>query len=223
MADPTPRRATRGSRAPAARRPRAVLQLPTGPVAVGSLDWFEPLDDRTRITAGAAAPRVIRVPVDEATRLLRATVRFVADLPPRASGLLVWTQGDSELRVDAFGVTLACASGMVTVGLPVGCDQLPRPVAVPVPFAVGTAQKPAGLVMATFDRLAGPALVTGLWSEAIAAFAWEALVHLTQQLAGAVGKDANGRALVPASIGAEPGLLLVQPMGRHDLSARVAR
>jgi hypothetical protein len=228
MADPTPRRAARGTRARAASTARtrrtsaraatpAILQLPMGAVAVESLAWFEPLAGSARLTAGAAAPRLVRVPVAEANRLLLATVRLVADLPPRASGLFVWTQGSSELQVDAQGVQIACDVGLVTVRVPVACDQLAKPAAVLVPIAVGTPQKLAGLVMATFDRLAGPELVTALWSEAIAAFAWEALVHLAQQLSAAVGKDAAGRPLVPASIGADKGVLLVQPMARHDL------
>ena len=201
----------------------AMLHLPAGDVAVPSLDWLTPLDARARLTTGAAA-EVVRVPVAIANRLLRTTIRLVADLPPRASGATVWVQGDSELLVDALAVQLTCAPALVTVGVPVTCDQLQmKPVIVPVPIAVGTAERPAGLVMATFDRLAGPELVTARWSEAIAAFAWEALVHLAQQLSAAVGKDADGRPLVPAGIGAEQGVLLVQPMARHDLSVRITR
>lgn len=216
----TPPQPSPPSPAPRPRRPApaTMLRLPSGAVAVGSLAWFAPLDAGTCLPAGAAAPRVVRVPVAEATRILRATIRLVADLPPRASGTFVWTQGDSELQVDAGGVQLACEPGLVTVRIPVACDELPGPAAVTVPIAVGTAQQPTGLVMATFDRLGGPELVTALWSEALAAFAWEALVHLAQQLSAAVGRDADGRALVPASIGAEAGVLLVQPMARHDLA-----
>jgi hypothetical protein len=222
MADRTPRRAARGSR-PRTTASTPTLALPIGAVSVGALDWFEPLAAGVRVTAGAAAPKVVRVPVATANRLLRATIRFVADLGPRQSGALVWVQGDSELLVDAFGVQLTCEPGLVTVHVPVSCDQVPKPVAIPVPIAVGTADRTTGLVMATFERLAGPEIVTARWSEAITAFAWEALVHLAQQLSGAVGKDAEGRALVPASVGAERGVLLVQPMGRHDLSVRTVR
>ncbi|GLC24865.1 hypothetical protein [Roseisolibacter agri] len=200
-----------------------MLHLPAGDVAVPTLDWLAPLDARARLATGAAA-EMVRVPVAIANRLLRTTIRLVADLPPRASGATVWVQGDSELLVDALAVQLTCAPALVTVGVPVTCDQLQnRPAVIPVPIAVGTAERPAGLVMATFDRLAGPEVVTARWSEAIAAFAWEALVHLAQQLSAAVGKDAAGRPLVPAAIGAEQGVLLVQPMARHDLSVRITR
>jgi hypothetical protein len=232
MADPTPRRPGRGTRTRTAgaavkKATRAkqvpTLALPIGAVSVGTLSWFEPLAAGARVPAGAAAPKVVRVPIATVNRLLRATIRFVADLAPTASGALVWVQGDSELLVDAFGVQMTCEPGLVIVRVPVSCDQLSKPATIPVPIAVGTAQRTTGLVMASFDRLAGPEIVTARWSEAITAFAWEALVHLAQQLSGAVGRDANGRALVPASIGAENGVLLVQPMGRHDLSTRVAR
>ncbi|MDF1504043.1 hypothetical protein [Roseisolibacter sp. H3M3-2] len=176
-----------------------------------------------RAAAAATTTKLLRVPAEEATRILRTTIRFVADLPPRSTGAFVWTQGDSELQVDAFGVTLACAPGLVTVGVPVSCDQVEKPVTVPVPIAVGTPQRPAGLVMTTFDRVAAPPLIAGLWSEAIAAFAWEALVHLAQQLAAQAGKDAQGRPFVPLAVAADARLLLVQPAPRIDLGTRTAR
>jgi hypothetical protein len=218
------RKATaRKANARAAGAGTATLRLPAGDVVLPSLDWLAPLDARARLTTGAAT-EMVRVPVAVANRLLRTTIRLVADLPPRASGATVWVQGDSELLVDALAVTLTCAPALVTIGVPVTCDQLQmKPTVIPVPIAVGTAERPAGLVMATFDRLAGPDVVTARWSEAIAAFAWEALVHLAQQLSAAVGKDADGRPLVPAGIGAEQGVLLVQPMARHDLSVRITR
>jgi hypothetical protein len=222
----TTRAATARAATPGAAATRAaagpVLALPNLRVAVPSIAWFKLLGDRVRLAAGKPAPEPLRVPAEAANRVLRASVRLVADVPARGAGTLVWTQGDSELQVDLDGVRLACATGLVTVSVPVACDQLPKGATVAVPLAVGSAARTAGLVMSTFDRLAGPALVTAVWSEALTAFAWEALVHLAQQLSGGVGKDAAGRALVPSSIGAEAGVLLVHPMARHDLGRATA-
>jgi hypothetical protein len=121
------------------------------------------------------------------------------------------------------GISLACAPGLITIGLPVHCDQLGAKAGdavVAVPLAVGSPDRDAGLVMSTLARPSGPAEVVAVWSEALTAFAWEALLHLCQQLSAAVGNDRSGKKLVPVSIGADRDVLLVQPMARHDLTGR---
>jgi hypothetical protein len=128
--------------------------------------------------------------------------------------------GDSELLVRTAGIGLACLPGLVTISVPVGCDQLPAIATVEVPFAVGTEKSPTGLVMSTLGRPSGPDLVVDGWSGPLVAFAWEALVHLAQSLCGAVGSDAAGRPLIPAYIGADRNLLLLQPMARHGAVQR---
>jgi hypothetical protein len=130
---------------------------------------------------------------------------------------VVWQQGASELLVQTDRITLACAVGLLTVAVPVRCDQLDREAPLIVPFAVGTEERPAGLVMSTFARPSGPEGVVAVWAEAVTAFAWEAVVHLAEQLSAAVGTDKLGRKLVPGTIAAARDLLLVQPMARHDL------
>jgi hypothetical protein len=107
----------------------------------------------------------------------------------------------------------------VTIGLTVDCDQLAEPVTATVPIAVGRVDSPAGLVMSTFQRVQAPDLVADLWSEAITAFAWEALLELARRLCADMGHDAAGRALIPGGIAAAPDVLIIQPMARHDLSA----
>jgi hypothetical protein len=76
--------------------------------------------------------------------------------------------------------------------------------------------------MSTFERVDAPDLISGLWSEALTALAWEALLELAARLCAAVGKDAQGRPLIPASIAAAPELLIITPMARNDLS-RIGR
>jgi len=196
----------------------------TGGVDADALDadWFHRLDPQVRLRPGAAAPDGLRVPAPQAQRLLRGTIHLVADVPKGSSPRLVWVQGADELLVHLDRVELACDEGLVTVGVQVGCDQLPDDGRVTVPLAVGTAQLPTGLVMSTLSRPAGPAVVVDAWSEPIVAFAWEALVHLARTLCAAAGSDAGGRPLVPASIAAEPRVLLVQPAARHSFALRSA-
>jgi hypothetical protein len=72
--------------------------------------------------------------------------------------------------------------------------------------------------MSTLDRLDGPEVVVARWSAAITAYAWEALLELATRLCAGLGRDSRRLALIPGSIGAARGSLLIQPMSRHDLS-----
>jgi hypothetical protein len=215
------------SKATRARATVNPLHLSLEPVlgsAGGELPrWFRPLDPGVKLAAGTPAPQLLRVPADAANRALATTVRLVANLPAGTSGDVVWTLGPAECLVHTASVKLACASGVVTFSVPVSCDQVPAGATVAVPFAVGTDHRTAGLVMSSFSRPVGPDVVTALWSEALIAFTWEALLQLAQRLCGAVGNDAAGRPLVPASIGAAPGVLILQAMARNELRARSAQ
>ena len=90
--------------------------------------------------------------------LVRRSARLVADLPVGASQV-VWERPPSELLVVTGGVGIELGDGTVTITVPVSCDELQglhptRRVTramqeFAVPFAVGSATRPAGLVMAT--------------------------------------------------------------------------
>lgn len=73
--------------------------------------------------------------------------------------------------------------------------------------------------MSSLTRPVGPDLVVDIWSTALIAFAWEALVHLAQQLCAAAGSDGAGRPLIPAYVAAARGILLIQPMARHRIAS----
>jgi hypothetical protein len=167
----------------------------------------------------AAAPALLRLPAPDAEGILRQTIHQVADIP-QDFPQLVWLKGADELLVRTKDVSLACDTGLVTITLTVNCDQLQEPDRVTVPLAVGTAELPTGLVMATLTRPLGPAVVVDAWAEPLTAFAWEALLHLAQTVSAGAGEDPEGRPLVPATIGAEQRLLLVQPAARHAFVPR---
>lgn len=220
-----PTRSARAKVASSKAPPRVAVALPAalGSVVLRNASWLAKLGPRIQLSPGEVAPKALRVPVADANKILRSTVRLVANLPVGSSGDVVWTQGASELLVRTAGISLACAPGLVTIGLPVHCDQLGAragDAVIAVPLAVGSPDRDAGLVMSTLSRPSGPAEVVTVWSEALTAFAWEALLHLCQQLSAAVGNDRSGKKLVPVSIGADRNVLLVQPMARHDLAGR---
>ncbi len=178
-------------------------------------EWLRTLQPGTYLVPGKPAPHLLRVPVGDAQRILRQTARVVAGAAKDESADVVWVAGASELLVRSGGLGLSCTAGFVAVDIPVGCDQLPKGATVSVPFAVGTEQAPAGLVMSTLDRPTGPAVVVDAWAEPLIAFAWEALVHLAQTLCAATGTDSAGRPLVPGYLGAAADVLLLQPIAAH--------
>lgn len=186
--------------------------LPRLLTVLDKADWFRPITKR--VPLGATSKDLVRIPVRDAQRMVREVVRLVADLPKDTTPVLVWQQGAAELEVDTAATTIGCDHGLVTVGVRVSCDQLPEPAHLEVPLAVGTLDAPAGLVMSTFTRLTGPAVVTDAWSDAVTAFAWESLVELTRRVCAQLGRDTRSRALIPGGIAAEKGVLLVQPMSR---------
>jgi hypothetical protein len=171
-----------------------------------------------RLEPGEVPKRGVTVKAAEATRLLRSVIRFVADLPADSSPVVVWELEGSELWVDTSTVALTCIPGVIRVTVAVGCDQLPERAVLTVPFGVGRPEAPTGLVMSSLSRLDGPEVVTGRWTGALTAFAWEAVLELTRRICAELGKDAAGLPLIPGSISAGSQTLVVQPMARNDLS-----
>ena len=127
---------------------------------------------------------------------------------------IVWVEGDSQLAVGIAGVGLTVGDGVARITIPVRCDQTGADV-VAVTLAVGGPDRPAGLYAATLRRPEGPTPVIDAWGEALVAFAWQTLLTLATQVAGALGKDARGNVLVPAALTASRTGLSILPMARH--------
>ena len=72
----------------------------------------------------------------------------------------------------------------------------------------------ARALMSTLDVPVGPALIVTAWAGSLIAFAWEALLHLTEQLCASRGQDDAGRPFSPGYVAADRGVLFVQPVGR---------
>lgn len=142
-------------------------------------------------------------------RLLRAALSA-----EDADGVVLLTDGDSELLVDPARSRALIGEGVILVALGVECDQTGA-AEVTVPFAVGSAQATAGMIMATERVPRGPAIVTGRWGEALVAMAWEALVGVTAGLSRHVGGDLDAAPLIPGALAAAPGSITVVPQARH--------
>lgn len=155
------------------------------------------------------------VDVRQATPLLQVAARRAAGLfRPTKHTEVVWVHGDSELAVSLVDIGIKVEDGLIRVLLSVRCDETGK-AAVEVAFAVGSANDPAGLYAATSSRPNGPALVVGIWGEALTAFAWQCVLGLVSGIAGATGKDARGNVLVPAELVASAKGLQILPMARH--------
>ena len=193
------------------------IVLPGAVIPLRNTDWFRPLHPGIKLPPGRIAPDLLRVPVAAAQTVLRAIIHLVADIAADTRPSVVWVAGDNELMVLLNETRLTCAPGFVTLSLVVQCDEVRDTQRIDVAFAVGSPQRPTGLVMSTFDRVQGPAVITNTWSGSLTAFAWEALLTMAQQLAAGVGKDASGRPLVPGTIAADTNLLLIGAMARNNL------
>ena len=155
--------------------------------------------------------------------MLGEVARLVADIPRGSTPEVVWTLGSSELLVHTDTARVKFTSGVVWFRVMVECDQVNGRARITIPFAVGTKDKPTGLVMGTYDIVEGPPAIVEQWSDALIAFGWECVLELGQRLSAEMGDDASGRSLIPGSITAAPGKLIIQPMARHDLLTRAGR
>jgi len=194
------------------------IQFPS--IDFNHFDWLKRIDKKLLLDIGDRSPDLLSVPTKDAQRVLGETVRLVLDLPRNSTPLVVWTQGDSELLVHSDKTRISLSSGVVTLKITVECQEHSKRV-IPVPIGVGTKQAPSGLVMSTFEDLEGPAELVATWSDAIIAFAWEALLETARVICSEVGKDKRGMPLVPGSIGAASGQLLLQPVARYSLMPEV--
>jgi hypothetical protein len=164
---------------------------------------------------GGIGPEIPLNP-DELQKLVTAAVPKAAGLPPgSAAESVVWTLAGNELLVLLAKVTVKLVGdGIALVRIPVHCDQV-EAAAVTVPIAVGDNKRPAGLLAATEDRPRGPAAVVDVWSEALTAFAWQALLAIATAVAAGAGTDVDGAPLVPAGLTASANGLRILTMARH--------
>jgi hypothetical protein len=165
------------------------------------------------MAAGDIADPVFASP-EQAGELMSAVARRAVGLfRPTERTEAVWVRGENQLAIGLTGIRVATQDGLLSVVLPVRCDQT-GPTQVAVAFAVGSEERPTGLFAAAHRRPAGPEVVVRVWGENLVAFAWQCLLGLVSGLAGAVGKDSRGNVLVPAELVANADGLRVVPIAR---------
>jgi hypothetical protein len=142
--------------------------------------------------------------------------RVPAD-PEQLPSAVVWQAGADALMVELAGIRLRTGEGMVTVAIPVRCDQIPRGRGmVEVDLAVGTRERPAGLLAAASEPR-GPGVVVRLWGEALIAFAWQALLDSAGGIAAAAGSDRDGARLIPTAFTASRTEIGITAQARHEM------
>lgn len=178
---------------------------PLKPGAVGPSIQIKPNEARTLIAIAA------RESVLEA-----AGARIPSD-PQQLPSSVLWQEGPAALMVDLALIDVRVGTGLITVSIPVRCDQLPgeRGV-VDVDFVVGTPDRPTGLLAAATEPR-GPRVVIRRWGEALTALAWQSVLSSVGGVAAASGRDRDGALLIPAALTATPGALNILVQARHEM------
>jgi hypothetical protein len=182
--------------------------LPAAPLPAG--DTAEPV----QIDAKHAAALVNLAARQAALTGTGAPVGGDADRLPRA---VLWREGTDALLVEVGALDVTVGAGLVTVTVPVRCDQVHRGRAVvSVELVVGSPERPAGLLAATSEPR-GPPVVVRRWADALTALAWQALLDAAGALASATGRDADGTPLVPVALTANDTGLALLAQARHPI------
>lgn len=131
----------------------------------------------------------------------------------------VWVEGDSELAIHADRTRVALAPGILLVGIAVECDQT-GPAEVTIPFALGSKELAAGLVMSAPRRPDGPVVIVERWGSLLVAATYRAVLDVLTASAATAGVDSDGNALIPGAVTTDAEGLTVIPQARHAIDRR---
>lgn len=168
------------------------------------------------VTAGTVVP-AIHITPDQALKLFPPAAAVAAGVDRFARSRrqpVKWREGDCELVIFPFDVSVRTGDGVIAVSIPVFSDQTDKSM-VHLSFVVGDPKRPAGLVAATDARPTGLAAIVDTWGDALVAFAWHVVIEVATTIAGEAGRDVDGSRLVPIAIAASTDGLFVVPMARH--------
>jgi hypothetical protein len=218
-------------RPPLANTPRTVPGA--GSIAGAFLlrDALQRLDDQTRSNVvknlAGVLPQVLQPGTVAANRTFRPDdlKLLIPSAAVSAAGLdpartmqppppALWEDGGNRLLVLLAGVQASLGDGFIELTIPVSCDQT-GDTAVTVTFVTGSPDRPTGGVTTTEDHPRGPAVIVENWHEPLIAFAWQTILIATSAMAGAVGTDFSGGALITQSLAVNADGLSVLPMAQH--------
>jgi hypothetical protein len=171
---------------------------PTGPVR-------PPTD---RLTPGRPGPQRL-LPVKELGSLVR---RAVAGDRRR----VVWTWRGNEALVHLDTLRLALDDGLIFIGLTLETTQT-GPQELTAVLAVGSKDRPAGLLAVAEERPRGHGELAATFAEAVNATAWRGVLLVVAAAAASAGRDAEGDPLVPLALTAAPEVLIVHTIADHRL------
>lgn len=166
------------------------------------------------IEAGGRGPQIDLDP-KSATLLLISAARKISD----GESVIIWEQAGSALEVVSAKIRLKTTDGRLIVTIPVRCDETGG-VSITVPFAVGSKVRPSGMIATTTAKPIGPPEIIQIWGDALVAFAWAAIIEVSQALANQVGQDAERAGLIPLSLLASDNGLRVSTMARLPMDRR---
>jgi hypothetical protein len=177
------------------------------------------------LEAGAAAPPILVQPKEAAALVAIAARQAVLtgigarspNDPDRLPESVLWQDGPDALLVDVGRIDVQVAAGLISVVVPVRCDQLPRGRdVIVVDLVLGTPDRPTGLLAAATEPR-GPRVVVHRWGEALTALAWQAVLDTAGGVAGAAGVDRDGSVLVPTGLTASRRGIAVLAQARHEI------
>jgi hypothetical protein len=187
-------------------RQRCPGLLPADPLPPSGVTAPVPIDPKQ--TAG-----LITIAARQA--VLAATGARLPSDPAQLPSSVLWQDGADTLLVEVAGINVQVGDGLVSVTIPVQCDQLlnGRDVVI-VDLVLGTPGRPTGMLAAATEPR-GPRVVVRRWGEALLALAWQALLDTAGGVAGAAGTDQDGAVLIPTGLTASQNGLAIIAQARH--------
>jgi hypothetical protein len=189
-------------------RQRCPGLLPAAPLEPGGVAAPIPLQPKEAAALMSIAAR---------QAVLTAAGARVPSDARRLPAAVLWQDGADALLVEVGQIDVQLADGLVSVAIPVRCDQLPkgRGVAV-VDLVLGTPARPTGMLAAATEPR-GPRIVVSRWGEALTALAWQALLDTAGGVAAVAGADHDGAVLIPTGLTASRAGIAVVAQARHEL------
>jgi hypothetical protein len=189
-------------------RKRCPGLLPAAPVGAGTA--LDPLPIRPTEVSGL-------VSIAARQAVLAAAGGRPASAENQLPATALWQDGPAALLVEVGAIAAQLGDGLVSVAIPVRCDQLLRGrEVVTVDLVLGTPERPTGMLAATTEPR-GSRLIVERWGEALTALAWQALLDTAGGVAGAAGVDEDGAVLVPTALTASANGLALIAQARHQI------
>lgn len=140
-------------------------------------------------------------------RLAATRQAFGPKAKPNVQRHVVWVSGPNELSIVPGALKVRIGEGRININVPVRCEEIAKPVEVPLTFAVGSSKRAAGLTATTPAVPESMEEPLALWAESVIAFGWNVLLDSAVMIAAAEGDDSDGDPLAPLSLTASKGML----------------